>query len=159
MIKHITIIGLDPGIADMGFGVIEVRGSQLRCLAVGSIKTSSKMASGERLAMIYKKLEELILKFKPTEAGIEKIYFSKNVKTALLVAEARGVIRACLAAHQIKIFEYSPQAVKIAVAGAGNASKNSVGVMVTKLFKLKQIPKPDDAADALAMALTQAVTR
>lgn len=153
------IIGIDPGIADAGYGVIAICGRVKQCLAVGSIQTSKKLIEAERLKIIYEKLEELVLKFKPVEAGIEKIYFSKNVKTAISVAQARGVLIACLAKHGVKIYEFSPQAVKIAVAGSGNADKSAVQTMITKLLRLKSIPKPDDAADALAIAFTQAVTR
>ncbi len=142
------ILGIDPGIADMGYGVIETGpGGKDRCLVYGSLKTPAGMDGGKRLVMLAKGIEQLLDKWKPAGVGIEKLFFSKNVRTAMQVAEARGVIRACLAARGLSVREFSPQEVKLAVCGYGAAEKLQVQEMVKKLLKLSKIPKPDDAAD------------
>ena len=151
------ILGIDPGIADMGYGVIEVgHGGSDRCLVYGSLKTPAGMDGAKRLVMLAQGLEQLLTKWKPAGVGIEKLFFSKNVKSAMQVAEARGVIRACLEARGLPVREFSPQEVKLAVCGQGAAEKSQVQGMVKRLLKLTKIPKSDDAADALALALTMA---
>jgi len=147
------VLGLDPGYADLGFGVIRVSGSRQEMIDYGSIKTSKTKMHGQRLEEIYDVLQELIVKYKPNVIGFEKLFFSKNVKTALLVAEARGVIQVVLAKSGAKCVEVSPQQVKLAVCGHGGAEKTQVQKMVKTLLGLREIPKPDDAADALAIAL------
>jgi crossover junction endodeoxyribonuclease RuvC len=152
--KHGSIIlGIDPGIADTGYGVIVVAGSQLTCLAYGSIKTSAKLEMSERLETLFKELNKIIKKYQPAIMAVEQLFFCNNVKTALMVGQARGVI--ILAARQNKksVVEFTPLQVKQAVAAYGQADKVQVQKMVKLLLNLKEIPKPDDAADALAVAI------
>jgi crossover junction endodeoxyribonuclease RuvC len=154
------LLGIDPGIADMGYGVIEVGpGGRDRCLVCGSLKTSKAVSGARRLVMVAQGVEKLLDKWQPRTVAIEKLFFSKNVRTAMQVAEARGVIRACLEARGLSVREFSPQEVKLAVCGVGNADKTQVQGMVKRLLGLKAVPKPDDAADALALALALAHTR
>lgn len=153
------LLGIDPGFADMGYGVIAVDGGKERCIAYGSLKTPAGASSEARLAQVYKGLADLVATYRPEAAAIEKLYFSKNVKTALLVAEARGVIRACLELHGLPCEEFNPAEVKIAVCGHGRAEKEEVQKMVRLLLGLKEAPRSDDAADALALALAFAHSR
>lgn len=153
------ILGIDPGFADMGYGVIETAGGKDRCLAYGSVKTPAGEPIPKRLAAIYDGLSAIIGKYRPERAGIEKLFFSTNAKTAMLVAEARGVIRLCLERHGLACMELGPADVKIAVCGHGAAAKPEVQKMTRVLLGLAEIPKPDDAADALALAITVAHTR
>lgn len=147
------IIGFDPGLADTGFGVIETDGNRLVCLEYGSIKTPAKTDLPSRLLTIYKQVSELIKKYKPERIGIEHLFFSKNVKTAMVVGQARGVILLAVAHTSISIFEFTPNQVKQAVSAYGSASKDQIQRMVKMILNLKEIPKPDDAADALAIAI------
>lgn len=151
------ILGIDPGIADTGFGVIE-KNSQgnLKCLAYGSIKTKVKTDLAARLDIINIELAGLIKKYKPGLVSVEQLYFCKNVKTALVVGQASGVILLTARQQKIKIVEFTPLQVKQAVAAYGQASKMQVQKMVKLLLKMKAIPKPDDAADALAIAICAA---
>ncbi len=157
--KQRILLGIDPGFADMGYGVISTDGNKDRVVAFGSLKTSSKQAHEERLMQVYDGLSEIIELYQPEAAAIERMYFSKNVSTALDVAEARGVIRVCLKKHGIRTVEFQPAAVKIAVCGMGNAEKAQVQKMTAVLLGLKEVPKPDDAADGLALAIALAHTR
>lgn len=153
------IIGIDPGFADMGYGVIAFKNGQIAPLAWGSIKTLPSLVFEKRLAFLYSELQKLLDKYKPSIVGIEKLFFSKNTKTAMDVAEARGVIRVCLEHANIPAREFFPAEIKIAVCGSGNASKNAVQKMTKTLLRLNEIPKPDDAADALAIAITGAYSK
>ncbi len=148
------ILGIDPGLADTGYGVISKKDSKLSFLTTGSIKTKKGIDFSNRLAIIYKELDALIKEYKPDIIGIEKLYFARNVTTAIDVAQARGV--ALLACHKNKkiIIEFNPLEVKQAVSGSGAAGKKQVGLMVKTILKLNAVPKPDDAADALAVAIT-----
>lgn len=147
------IIGFDPGLADTGFGVIETSGNRLVCLEYGSIKTPAKTELPTRLLTIHKKVLQLIKKYKPDRIGIEHLFFSKNVKTAMAVGQARGVLLLAVAPSLIPIFEFTPNQVKQAVSAYGSASKDQIQRMVKVILNLKEIPKPDDAADALAIAI------
>jgi len=148
------ILGIDPGIADTGFGVIQKENNgQISCLTYGSIKTSAKEPLAERLVVLARELNKIIKKFSPSTAAIEQLFFNKNVKTALIVGQARGVALLTLKQHKIDLCEFTPAQVKQAVAAYGQASKSQVQKMVKLLLHLKEIPKPDDAADALAIAL------
>ena len=147
------ILGIDPGTATIGYGLIETKGSKAVCLDVGAVTTPKNEADSWRLERIYKEITSLIKKHKPQLIVLEKIYFSKNIKTAITVAQARGVIMLAAELAGTKIFECSPQDVKIAVTGYGKADKKQVQSMVKTLLNLKSVPKPDDAADALAAAL------
>lgn len=149
-------LGIDPGFADAGYGVIAVVGGKEKCIAYGSIQTPSGDDSALRLRAVSEELSVLLKKFRPDYVAVERLYFAKNAKTALSVAEARGVIRMTIAAHDIPCREFNPADVKIAVCGHGMAPKKQVQRMVMSLLKLKEIPKPDDAADALALAIALA---
>lgn len=147
------ILGLDPGIADTGYGVIKDDRGKLTCLAYGSIKTNPKDTLSERLFSLHLQLDEIIKKYQPEISAVEQLFFSKNVKTALIVGQARGVILLALKQNDIAFFEFTPGQVKQAVSGYGGAKKDQVQKMVKTLLGLKEIPKPDDAADALAIAM------
>lgn len=147
------ILGIDPGIADTGFGVIDQRDDKTICLEYGSIKTSSKLNMAERLEILNIELDKIICKYKPEVMAVEELFFNKNVKTALIVGQARGVIILTAKQNKIPVVEFTPLQVKQAVSTYGRASKMQVQKMVKLLLNLKQIPKPDDAADALAVAI------
>lgn len=149
-------LGIDPGIADTGFGLICREGAKLTCLAYGSIKTSSKKQLEDRLVELHNNLNELIVRFKPDWVGIEELFFAKNAKTAMVVGQARGVALLTVKLHNIPMFEFTPLQVKQAVSTYGKADKGQVQRMVKMLLNLKVIPKPDDAADALAIAICAA---
>jgi len=147
-------LGLDPGYGRMGFGIVEERGSSLKALEFGVIETPAKMPFEERLLRIYDAVETIVKRHPCNEAAVETLFFSKNVKTAMAVAEARGVIRLALARLKMPVLECAPNQVKLALTGSGKADKGQVTRMVTRLLNLPAPPKPDDAADALALALT-----
>lgn len=150
------VLGLDPGTATTGFAVVEThpqRGNQYRALDYGVILTPPKLGPGARLNTIYNRLAELLDVYQPQAAAVEKLYFSRNVTTAISVGEARGVLLLSLAQRAIPVADINPMEVKLHVAGSGGATKKQVQKMVTMILGLKEIPKPDDAADALAIAL------
>jgi crossover junction endodeoxyribonuclease RuvC len=147
-------LGLDPGYGRMGFAVIEQDGSGFRLLCVGCIETPASQPFEERLLDVRTQLLALVKEWKPQEASLETLFFSKNAKTAMQVAEARGVIRVTLAEAKVPVLEVAPNGVKLALTGSGAADKAQVGRMVVRLLNLKALPKPDDAADAVALALT-----
>lgn len=146
------IIGIDPGIADTGYGIIKDKGGKLTCLDYGSIKTLPSSDLATRLSLLYKELDGIVKKYKPDYAAVEKLFFSKNVKTALTVGQARGVAILVLSQNNLPIHEFSPSQVKQSVSAYGQASKMQVQKMVKMILGLKELPKPDDAADALAVA-------
>ena len=148
------ILGIDPGYAIVGWGVIEYRNNTHRPVAFGAITTEAHTDFNQRLKLIYDDMRELIERCKPDAVSIEKLYFNTNTTTAIYVAEARGVI--LLAANQanIPVYEYTPLQVKTAVTGYGKALKPQVMEMTKRLLHLKELPKPDDTADALAIAIT-----
>ena len=150
------IIGVDPGTATVGYGIIDVAGNKNSLVDVGIVSTAKDLSDAARLRLISVGLEKLIKKYKPQVLVAEKIYFSKNIKTAISVAQARGVILLTAEKAGLDIIECSPQDVKLSVTGYGNADKQQVQKMVKVLLNLKSIPKPDDAADALAAALAVA---
>ena len=148
------ILGIDPGIATTGYGLIENKGSNLCLVDYGCILTAPKIPVAERLNKIFNELSRLIKKQKPDEVAIEELFFAKNVKTAMMVSQARGVIvLSCMRSGMKTINEYTPLEVKMALVGYGRAEKHQVQKMVTTLLSLKEMPKPDDAADALAIAV------
>lgn len=153
------ILGIDPGTAIVGYAIISLKNNELTALDYGCIKTSKKETFSKRLSQIYHGIEALIKKNKPDQIAIENIYFAKNVKTAMRVSEARGVAILAAAENKIKVVEFTPLQVKQALTGYGRASKNQVQQMVKIAFRLKKTPRPDDAADALAIALTCAQTK
>ena len=147
-------LGIDPGLAIVGWGIVErVNGMTFRPIAYGSINTPAHTTVSSRLALIYKNLNHIIEKYQPDELAIEELFFTNNQTTGIAVAEARGVILLCAEEHGIPIAEYTPPQVKQAVVGYGNAEKRQVIAMVTSLLRLPAPPKPDDTADAIAIAL------
>lgn len=158
-VKRACILGLDPGVARTGYALLDVRGSRIRAVAYGCITTHQRVAYGKRLLELRESIEQLLLRHQPTFAALEKLFFSKNVTTAFAVGQARGVLLLTLASHRIPTIEFTPQAVKQAAAGYGRADKLQVQRMVQRLLNLKELPRPDDAADALAVALTAAAHR
>jgi crossover junction endodeoxyribonuclease RuvC len=147
------ILGIDPGTAASGFGIIEATNNNFKAKEYGCIKTSSSEPMAERLSTLYQGLKKIIKKFNPNVIAVEQVFFSKNVKTALSIGQARGVALLASAQEGIPLFEYTPLQVKIAVSGYGRADKSQVQKMVRVLLKMDEIPKPDDAADGLAIAL------
>lgn len=147
------ILGIDPGIADTGFGVIKNSGGKLTCLGYGSIKTSAKLRLPDRLEIINLELKKLIKKYRPDLMAVEELFFCNNAKTALIVGQARGVIVLTAKQNKLPAIEFTPYQVKQAVAAYGHAEKGQVQRMVKLILNLKELPKPDDAADALAIAI------
>lgn len=146
------ILGLDPGTGRLGYAVIETGGGHPQCLACGCVETPPMRSVGARLREIRNAVQRLVGQFRPEQAVLERLYFSKNVRTAMAVAEARGMLLTLLADARVPVLEVSPQEVKSGVTGKGNAPKAQVQRMVTMLFGLEKPPHPDDAADALAIA-------
>ena len=151
--KSTIILGIDPGIADTGYGLIKNESGKLSCLAYGSIRTSAKLALPDRLEIINLELNKLIKKFRPDLVAIEELFFGSNVKTALVVGQARGVAVLAAKLNKINSVEFTPYQVKQAVAAYGHAEKGQVQRMVKLILNLKDLPQPDDAADALAIAI------
>ncbi len=148
------VVGIDPGTARTGYGfVAENARGNLEAVAYGVIETPAGMEPEKRLQILYRELNQLLLLHRPQSAGVEKLFFDRNVTTALAVGQARGVALLALVENQVAVSEYTPVAVKQAVVGYGGADKNQVQQMVTALLGLEKIPKPDDAADALAVAI------
>ena len=150
------ILGIDPGIARCGWAVIEEEKSKIKPIAFGCIETSSKQEISQRLKDVYNQLLEIIKKYSPEVLSIEELFFNSNAKTAFVVGQARGVILLASAEKNLKISIYTPLQVKLAVTGYGRAEKDQIGKMVKAILLLKEIPKPDDTTDALAVALTHA---
>jgi len=152
----LIILGIDPGYAIIGYGVLDFEKGKFRILDYGSITTKSTMEFSMRLKRIYMGIQELIDKYKPDSVAVEKLFFNKNTKTALKVGHGRGVVLLGGAMNDIDVFEYTPLQVKQAVCGYGRADKNQVQQMVKMLLGLREVPKPDDTADALAVAICHA---
>jgi len=150
------ILGIDPGVAIVGFGVVDSEGGTQRMVQYGAINTPANTPLAARLVQIEQDLMELLNQFKPDEVAIEELFFSKNITTGIAVAHARGVILATVEKAGIPLYEYTPMQVKQAVVGYGLAEKNQVMDMTKRLLKLRSVPKPDDAADALAIAICHA---
>ncbi|NQU82814.1 MAG: crossover junction endodeoxyribonuclease RuvC [Parcubacteria group bacterium] len=147
------ICGIDPGTAITGFGFIRKEKRSLECLDYGVIRTDKKDSAEERLNILYNQITKLLTKHKPELLVIEKLFFFKNLKTAMPVSEARGVILLAAAKKKIKVEEITPLQVKMGICGYGRADKKQVQKMVKEILKLDDIPKPDDAADALGAAV------
>lgn len=150
------ILGIDPGIATVGFGVVESEKNRQRLVSCGCITTPANTPLSTRLDRIYNDLNELLDAFKPEAVAVEELFFNTNITTGISVAHGRGVILLALHRAGIPIFEYTPLQVKQAVVGYGRAEKNQVIDMVKRILGLKAPPKPDDAADALAIAICHA---
>ena len=150
------ILGIDPGVATVGFGVIDSERGTQKMIQYGAITTSAGLPLATRLVQIAQDLEQLITQFQPDEIAIEELFFSKNITTGIAVAHARGVILYTAERLRVPVYEYTPMQVKQAVVGYGLAEKQQVMDMTRRLLKLKAIPRPDDAADALAIAICHA---
>lgn len=146
------IMGIDPGLAIVGYGIIRVKNG-LKCLDYGVIETSPSLLKEERLKRIYLETSKLLKKYNPKILAVENVYFFKNAKTITSVSEAKGVILLAAAKKKIKIQEIPPPQVKMIVCGYGRAEKKQIEKKVKRILKLKELPKPDDAADALAIAI------
>jgi len=148
------VIGIDPGTAITGYGIIaELSDKTLQMVECGAIRTPAKMAADERLKMLHEQLTAILRIHQPDCAAVEKLYFQRNVRTALQVGQARGVIILALSQANAAVFEYNPMDVKLAVTGYGLAEKVQIQQMVKALLNLPEVPKPDDVADALAVAI------
>lgn len=156
--KATIIMGIDPGLADLGWGVVEANNLSIKVINFGVIKTKSVQQLNQRLLTIYIEITDIIKAYQPSRIGIEQLFFGKNAKTAMVVGEARGVVLLAMAQLGYDPVEFKPAEIKMALTGYGNADKKQMQYMVKTMLKLKQVPKPDDAADALAVAITCAMT-
>lgn len=147
------ILGIDPGTATTGFGVIEKTKGKFVTIDYGVISTPKTLPMSNRLLILFNDIEEIIAKYRPELIAVEQLFFARNVTTALTVGQARGVILLAAQKADLSLKEFTPLQVKQSVTGYGQASKKQVQAMVQKILKLKDIPKPDDAADALAIAI------
>lgn len=150
------IIGIDPGTGILGFGIIEVNKGKFQLVDAGVIRTPVKEDDAVRLSTIFDELSDIIAETKPEQMAVEKLFFSQNVTTAMTVAQARGVVLLCGMQSQLAIGEYTPLQIKQALTGYGKAEKTQVQEMVKIILGLKDIPRPDDCADALAVAICHA---
>lgn len=148
-----VILGIDPGTAATGWGVVQKTKTCLRCLDFGVITTKKQTEASQRLKEVYTGVDQLIKRFKPKIIAVEKLFFFKNLKTALPVSEARGVILLLACQKSLTIRQFAPLEVKMGICGYGRADKTQIQKMVREILKLEKIPKPDDAADALAVAI------
>lgn len=153
------ILGFDPGIGITGWGIVEPSGARCTLVAAGIITTAPNSPSPERLALLHESAAGLIRQYRPTELAIERLFFSRNVSTAMSVSEARGVLVLAAAQASLGVFEYTPPQVKLAVTGYGNAVKRQVISMLEHHLVGATVPRQDDAADAVAIALTHAASR
>ena len=147
------ILGIDPGYAILGYGILDMKGNHFSVVTYGSILTDSKMDMPSRLNILYEKLTDVIREYEPEEAAIEELFFNNNAKTAILVGEARGVTVLACAQNGLNIHEYTPLQIKQALVGYGKADKKQIQAMVKAILNLEKVPKPDDTADALAAAI------
>ena len=150
------ILGIDPGIATIGFGLVEAERGQMKMVTYGAITTPAGLPLSKRLYQISQDMEDLIGQLKPDVISIEELFFNTNITTGIAVAHGRGIILCAAEKCGIPLFEYTPSQVKIAVVGYGKAEKRQVMDMTRRLLHLKAVPRPDDAADALALALCHA---
>ena len=153
------ILGIDPGTGILGFGVIDVdKSSKMKLVDAGVIRTPVHEDDSVRLLTIFNELKSIIAEFKPEVMSVEKLFFARNVTTAMTVSQARGVVLLLGMQHELELHEYTPMQIKQAVTGYGRADKKQIQEMVRVLLQLKEIPKPDDAADALAAAICCSMT-
>lgn len=146
-------LGIDPGTALCGYGIVRAEGDEMDLVTCGAISTQAKTPLDQRLEKIYTELTALIKQYKPDQAAVEKLFFSRNTTTALAVGHARGVVLLALAQAKLPIGEYTPNEIKQAISGYGGADKYQMQQMVRMLLRLDEVPKPDDAADAVAIAI------
>ncbi|MBR6419542.1 MAG: crossover junction endodeoxyribonuclease RuvC [Oscillospiraceae bacterium] len=147
------ILGIDPGYATVGFGIVDYQGMYFKTVEYGAILTEAHTDFPGRLCQIYEDMNEILRRYEPQALAIEKLYFNTNKTTGIMVAEARGVILLACAQRGVPVYEYTPSQVKIAVAGYGKAVKQQVMEMTKRILHLDAVPRPDDAADALALAI------
>ena len=150
------LLGIDPGLAIVGWGVVDYQNNRFRPIAYGSIQTPAGMETADRLTLIHRDLAAIIDKYRPVQMAVEELFFTKNITTGIRVAEARGVILMTAREKGLSLAEYTPNQVKQAVVGYGSADKRQVIAMVTRILGLPEPPKPDDTADALAIAICHA---
>lgn len=151
------ILGVDPGSAIVGWGIIEtVKGKGLKSVSYDCIKTEKSAELGDRLRSIHTSIDRILVRFRPAIVSVEELYFSRNVSSALQVAHARGVILLASSQRRIPVISYAPRTVKLTVCGTGSADKKQVQRMVARILHLPNLPSPDDIADALALAITHA---
>lgn len=148
------VIGIDPGTAIVGYGIVDYEGKKFKVVDYGCIYTDKELRQEKRLEIIYNELDEILKKYKPDSMAVEELFFFKNSKTVITVGQARGVILLCGRKNGVTISGYTPLQVKMGITGYGKADKQQVQKMVTMILGLDEIPKPDDAADALAIAVT-----
>jgi len=156
------ILGIDPGTGILGFGIIDIDGTnnaRATLVDAGVIRTPVRQPDSERLFTIYQELTELVDELKPEVMAVEKLFFSQNVTTAMSVAQARGIVLLIGKQHGLELHEFTPQKIKMALTGYGKADKKQIQEMVRVILQLKEMPKPDDCADALAAAITYSTTR
>ncbi len=153
------IIGIDPGYAIMGWGILDLKGNKFSVVDYGSITTDAGVEAAKRLQHIYAELGAIIAKYQPEEAAIEELFFNNNAKTVILVGEARGIAVLACANAGLEISEYTPLQIKQALVGYGRADKKQVQAMVKAILNLKEVPKPDDTADAVAAAICHGHSR
>lgn len=156
MPQPLVIMGIDPGLANTGWGIIEVLGSKKRCIAYGCVSTSAGDATDKRLKAIHDGIRAVVAKYRPSELGIESIYFSANAKSAIATGQARGAALVAVAVEGLEVGEYTPLQIKQAVVGNGTADKKQVQYMVRVILGLDHEPRPDHAADALGAAICHA---
>lgn len=150
------VLGIDPGTARLGYGLVERQGSELTMLDFGCIETTNDRPLEQRLLLIHEGITDLIETHRPEAVGVERLFFNKNVQTAMAVGQARGVVLLTAAQHGLPLYEYGPHEVKLAVTGYGRAPKEQVQRMVQLVLSMSELPRPDDAADALAVAVCTA---
>lgn len=153
------ILGIDPGYAIMGYGILDYNGNRFRTVDYGAIETEAHTPMPERLDLLYNGLKQIIRQYEPEEAAIEELFFNNNAKTAIMVGESRGIALLSCQRNGLKIFEYTPLQIKQSLVGYGRAEKKQVQTMVRVLLHLSEVPKPDDTADALAAAICHAHSR
>lgn len=150
------VMGIDPGTAITGFGIVDYKGNKFSVVHYGCIRTSAQLNLEKRLCLVFEHLGQLIEQYRPEHFAIEELFFNKNVKTALAVGHSRGVAMLAAALRDLPVYEYTPLQVKQAVVGYGRADKTQVQFMIKTILGLEQVPKPDDVADALAIAVCHA---
>ncbi len=159
MSEAVRIMGIDPGLARTGYGVIDLRQGKLLPVAYGCVETSASASMARRLQDVFERVEGLVGSHLPDEVAVEQLFFSSNARTAFAVGQARGVILLALAKSGVPLSEYTPLELKQAVVGYGNAAKGQIQYMVKAILNLTETPRPDDAADALALAICHAHLR
>jgi len=152
----VIVLGIDPGTARLGYGLVDRQGSQLTMLDYGCLETVNDRPLEQRLLLIHEGITELIETHRPEAVGVERLFFNKNTQTAMAVGQARGVVLLTAAQHGLPVLEYGPHEVKLAVTGYGRAPKDQVQRMVQLVLSMTELPRPDDAADALAVAVCTA---